>query len=140
MQNARTFLTRVMRFAAVGVMATLMYAALAFGLEASGMAVFHAHGIASGISLIASYLGQKIFTFGVRSQYRKTGLRFAAATAFLVCAQTAIVLLLDQFGSSPGLILLTSTLFYPPASFLLHNFWTFRTPRPAAQQPLERSG
>jgi len=133
MQNWRAFLTRVLRFAAVGVMATLLYAALAFGLEASGLAVFHAHIIASGISLIASYLGQKIFTFGVRNQYRKTGVRFAAATALLVCTQSAIVLLLDRYGVSPGLVLLTSTLFYPPASFLIHNFWTFRTARTAAQ-------
>lgn len=133
MQDWRAFLSRVVRFAIVGVAGTLLYASLAFGLEFSGVQVFFAHAVASGISLAASYLGQKIFTFGIRGQHRQMGTRFAVATALLVATQSILVLSLDHAGIDPSIVLLASTLFYPPASFLLHTFWTFRA------QPMSRS-
>ena len=126
MQDWRAFLSRVVRFAIVGIAGTLLYAGLAFGLEHAGVPVFFAHAVASAISLAASYLGQKIFTFQIRGQHREMGARFVIATALLVSTQSAIVFVLDQAGVDPRIVLLISTLFYPPASFILHTFWTFR--------------
>lgn len=128
----RFFLGRVLRFGLVGVLGTLLYAGVAFGLERAGLPVFSAHVLASAISLAASYVGQKIFTFNVRGQHRKMGFRFAVATAGLVAVQSTIVFVLSRSDVPPQLVLLAGTLFYPPASFLIHTFWTFREPPGAA--------
>ncbi len=120
------FLGKVIRFGLVGVLGTLLYAGLAFGLEHAGLAVFWSHIISSAISLCASYLGQKRFTFGVRGQHREMGLRFILATAGLVTAQSLLVFALSKAGVEARLVLLASTLFYPPSSLLVHTFWTFR--------------
>lgn len=129
MQDLRAFLSRVVRFAIVGVAGTLLYATLAFGLEYGGVPVFWAHIVASAISLAASYLGQKIFTFQIRGQHRQMGTRFLIATALLVATQSALVYVLDRAGVEARLVLMASTLYYPPASFLLHTFWTFQVRR-----------
>lgn len=120
------FLSKVIRFAFVGVLGTLLYAGIAFGLEYAGFPVFWAHVIASGISLLASYIGQKTFTFGVYGQHREMGLRFTLATAGLVATQSVLVFGLSWAGVESHIVLLISTLFYPPSSFLVHTFWTFR--------------
>lgn len=130
MQDMRPFLARVVRFAIVGIVGTLLYAVLAFGLEHGGVQVFWAHVTASAISLTGSYLGQKIFTFQIRGQHRQMGPRFLIATAFLVATQSALVYSLDLAGVDAGLVLLASTFYYPPASFLLHTFWTFQARTP----------
>lgn len=122
------FLGKMLRFGLVGVLGTLLYAGLAFGLQHGGIPVFWAHVFASAISLAASYAGQKVFTFGVRGQHRAMGLRFAIATAGLVTVQSALVFALSRCGLPAHQVLLASTLYYPPASFLTHTFWTFRVP------------
>lgn len=126
------FLGKVVRFGLVGLLGTLLYAGLAFGLEHAGLPVLWAHIIASAISLIASYMGQKIFTFGVRSQHREMGPRFALATAGLVTVQSVLVFGLSRAAVDPQLVLTASTVFYPPSSFLIHTFWTFRPPTDGA--------
>ncbi|MFH1518463.1 MAG: GtrA family protein [Pseudomonadota bacterium] len=122
---------RILRFAIVGIGGTLLYAGLAFGGLALGWPLMIAHTVAYAISLFASYLGQKIFTFGIRGEHRRNGTRFMIATVILASIQALLVWGLDSLGVPEKLTLLASTLYYPPASFLLHTFWTFRKPKPA---------
>lgn len=126
-QSWRAMFGTLIRFGFVGALGTLLYAGLAFALEGAGAPLYWAHAVASAISLIASYLGQKVVTFGIRGQHRKMGVRFILATAMLVSIQSALVVFLSRSGLAPQLILLASTFFYPPASFLMHTFWTFRS-------------
>lgn len=127
-----SLVAKLVRFGLVGVGGTLLYAGLAFLLEGAGMPLFWAHAMASAISLAASYLGQKILTFNIRGRHREMGARFALATAGLVLVQSIGVFLLAQSGINAQLTLLASTLFYPPASFLTHTFWTFRSSQNSA--------
>lgn len=115
-----------MRFAAVGVAGTLLYAVLAFGFNAGGLPIMVSHGVASALSLIASYFGQKLITFRISGEHVKRGSRFFVATALLVTVQSTMVFVLDRVGVPQNLTLLISTLYYPPASYLIHTFWTFR--------------
>ncbi len=118
------------RFLVVGIAGTALYAALAFGLKWTGMPVFWAHAIASAVSLVASYYGQKIFTFQISGDHARRGPRFIIATGILVTVQSGMVFLMDGLGLDPNITLTASTLFYPPSSYLIHTFWTFRKSRP----------
>ena len=120
------FIAKAIRFAGVGLIGSAIYAGLAFGSVVAGLDILFAHTIALTISLLASYVGQKIFTFGVRGGHQRTGPRFAIATAGLVSVQYLLVLGFQAVGPSDYVTLWVSTLFYPPASFLIHTFWTFK--------------
>ncbi len=86
-----------------------------------------AHVVASVISLAASYIGQKIYTFEARDQNRKYGARFLIATTLIAGSQFLIVLGLSEYtDSSDFLILFVATVYYPATSFLIHSFWTFK--------------
>jgi putative flippase GtrA len=119
----------IIRFGLVGLTGTLIYAAIAYGLSWNGVPVLYAHIIGTAVSLVASYLGQKLFTFRVRGGHRRAGVRFVVGTAIVVAGQSLVVWLLDQSGFRPDLALLAGIVFYPPASYLIHSFWTFRPKR-----------
>lgn len=123
------------RFALVGVGGTLLYAVIALSLKAWGLPVFACHAVASAISLVVSYFGQKIFTFGIAGDHARRGARFFVATAILVVLQSSLVIALGQLDVSSNLTLIASTLFYPPASYLMHTFWTFRKDGVLADEP-----
>lgn len=129
------FIARTFRFAIVGIASTIIYAALAFGLLAAGFATLWAHSIAYVISILASYAGQKVFTFGIRGQHRRNMPRFIIATIGLAVTQFLLVALLEFLKVDPRITLAISTLYYPPASFVVHNLWTFRgsSSEPAAE-------
>ena len=122
----RKSLGELVRFTAVGLAGTALYAIIAFSMNAFHFSPIAAHGVASAISLVFSYLAQKAFTFRVKGNHRRTGPRFLIATALLVFLQTMLVVLLNWAEVPERATLLASTLFYPPASYLMHTFWTFR--------------
>ena len=119
-------LIQLARFLVVGLAGTAAYLVLAFLLRSTGIAVFWSHAVASAISLAVSYFGQKIFTLGIAGDHARRGARFLAATALLVVVQSLLVIGLDAARAPDHIIFLASTAFYPPASYLIHTFWTFR--------------
>ncbi|KDA00700.1 GtrA family protein [Hyphomonas oceanitis] len=119
---------RAVRFFFVGLVGTGAYALIGYSLILSGMAVIIAHIIASVISLMVSYMAQKIVTFRVRGQHQRMGPRYAISTAVLIAAQFILVCILKFFCFENEIILAVNILFVPPASFLIHNFWTFNRP------------
>lgn len=122
----QAFLAKVIRFAIVGLLGTIVYALIAFAMTRSGLPIITAHTVALIVSLIVSYTGQKIFTFGIRGENRRLGPRFFLATGAIVIVQYVLVISLSYAQLSSDLIVLISTLYYPPTSFLVHNFWTFK--------------
>lgn len=118
---------RAVRFFFIGLIGTGAYVLIGYSLIWSGMHVILAHVIATALSLIVSYTVQKTFTFKVNGMHRRMGPRFLIATAALVLTQLTLVTCLKHLDVQSELILVASTLFYPPASFLVHNFWTFKT-------------
>lgn len=125
---SREFLVRTLRFLFVGLAGTAIYAGFAFGLAGAGVQVLWSHSIAYIISILASYFGQKVFTFQIRGNHSRNGPRFVIATIALAVTQFALVAALNVARVPETWTLLASTLFYPPASFMVHTFWTFRTP------------
>jgi putative flippase GtrA len=125
---SRDFAVQTLRFLVAGLAGTAIYAGCAFGLAGAGVSVLWAHSIAYIASILASYFGQKIFTFQIRGDHRRNGPRFVIATIALAATQFALVAGLNAARLPETWTLLASTLFYPPASFLVHTFWTFRTP------------
>lgn len=124
----RDFIQRAMRFGLVGILATIIYAIIAFGGVHFGLSAVTAHIIGYVISLAASYYGQKSFTFDIQSQHREYGPKFIIATIFLAGTQFLLVYGLANYTQVQDYIILAiSTVYYPPASFLVHTFWTFKT-------------
>ena len=118
---------KLMRYGLVGVICTLIYLLIGYAGTLAGLGVGLSHTIAVIISLIASYVGQKVFTFRVSDQHARYGTRFLIATGGIVLAQFVLVFALREAGIAPLLIFLASSLFYPVASLILHWSWTFRT-------------
>lgn len=120
----RADLMKLARFVIVGGLATLVYVATGFILLEFEATVLVAHIVASVVSLVFSYVGQKIVTFGIRGEHRRMGPRFAIATAGLLVFQFCLVWLASRLGASDGLALILNTIIYPPTSFLVHSVWT----------------
>ena len=121
---------RTLRFAAVGSAATILYLSIAYlGVYLGGEAI-QIHVVAYLVSVLASYIGQKFYTFGIVDQNRKYGARFILANLALMMTQLALVIALDLYSPLNGYAVLTfSALYFPAASFLIHTFWTFRAPK-----------
>lgn len=124
--SRRESMYQLARFILVGLSGTLVYAGVAYGLLWNGADTIIAHAAGTAISLAVSYLGQKIFTYQIAGRHKEAGVRFIAATAIVMTAHAALVFLLNSAGINANLVLLAGILFYPPASYLIHTFWTFR--------------
>lgn len=120
-----------MRFALVGLVSTATYFGLTIGLVYAGLPLQIAHILGYLVSIVVSYLGQKMFTFGIRGEHRRSGGRFLVAMATIAFVQYTLILVLQYLRCDPRLIVAVSTLYYPLASFCAHSLWTFRPP-PAA--------
>lgn len=130
----RAWALRLLRFASVGVAATALYAGLFYALLWSHVAVMPSHLIAQVLSLLASYLGHKNFTFQVQGSHALTGARFALTTLILAGSQSLLVSWLDSTALAKEVLIAVSTLYYPATSLLLHSLWTFREPKPTASR------
>ena len=116
-----------MRFGIIGVCATGVYYVTALlGLRAQ-LTVEISHVLAFAVSIVVSYLGQKMFTFRVRGEHRRSAWRFAIATGVIAGTQFLVVLGLQKLALDPAVLFAISSVYYPIASFFVHSFWTFRS-------------
>lgn len=125
------FLTLV-RFGIVGIIATLVYAAVSFGLiylDVLNAAAINVLALAA--ALVSSYAGHHRFTYGFDGNNRVYGARFITATLFLVGLSTAVThVAVSNLGVSPQANALFISVAYPAFSTVLHHFWTFSRGRP----------
>lgn len=118
---------RAGRFGLVGIAATLGYLALAAALEyLTAMPSALINAISLGASLLLSYLGHYHFTFASRASHVRKGTLFAVTTGVIVLSAVAVQALAERLTASPYASYLAVTLWYPAASFVLHNLVTFR--------------
>ena len=125
-------LSRLVRFVLVGLVGTGTYFALTMALVLAGQPIEIAHIAGYAVSIVVSYLGQKIVTFGIRGQHRRSGARFLFATACIAAVQYGLIFVLAHQGVDGRMVVVLSTLYYPVASFTVHTLWTFRMPPVAA--------
>lgn len=124
---------RTCKFAAIGILGTIIYAMVGLLCVRAGLSLMSSHILAFIISNAVSYFGQKVFTFSIAGEHRTMGARFALAIAMLVISQTIVILMSARLlGLSNSTSILIGTVYYPPASYLLHSLWTFR------QTPISR--
>lgn len=115
----------VVRFAVVGVAATLVYLALSLVLLAWGAAPRLANVGAFAGGTAASYFGHYLFTYRSRAKHRIVGSRFAIATLAL----TALCVILHHLalisGATPQAAATVVAVAYPPLGFAANHFWVF---------------
>lgn len=117
---------QVVRFAVVGLTGTGIYYVTALIALNAGLSVEVAHVVAFAVSIVFSYVAQKMVTFRVRGSHRRSIGRFVASTAIIAGSQFALVLGLRHL-SIPALVLFAiSSVYYPVASFCFHSLWTFK--------------
>lgn len=123
----RVLESRTVRFGIVGVSATLSYLLITGGLEyltALPPALINLIGLAG--SLLLSYAGHYYFTFGETAGHGRKGPLFLVVTGVIVLGSMVVQHLVQLAAGSPYLSYLAVTVYYPVASFVLHNLVTFR--------------
>jgi|tagenome__1003787_1003787.scaffolds.fasta_scaffold20718716_2 putative flippase GtrA len=120
--------SEVLRFATVGLTATLVYF-VAFNVVSYGTAFSPviANIVAFGLSLAVSYLGHKHVTFRASGSHSVYLPKFFAITAVLVSATSV----LSVAGTSwlqlpPYMVAFLVSASYPVGSFFLNKFWVFK--------------
>lgn len=116
---------KLFRFAAVGVLSTLLYAALTLTLSATLPT-----GVASVLAYCAgaafSYAGHKFFTFVSTGTHRVEAPRFAVLTvAGLTFSFVTAALLSDLLGLPASVPVALNCVAVPALNFLILNRWVF---------------
>lgn len=120
---------RLLRFAGVGGLATIIYAALAWALATAGVAALPSSVAAYALSASFSFLAHKRFTFRSRGPTAGEGARFLATTAMGFGIATAAPIIAQQRGWPPSAAILLTCFMAPAFSYLLMRAWVFSQPR-----------
>lgn len=115
----------IVRFAMVGVVATLVYLAASLVLLDWGLAPQPTNLIGFLLGTVTSYLGHYFFTYRSGDSHLRLGSRFFLVTAGLAMLCAGLHQLGLMFGAKPRLAALFVTVAYPPLSFGLNHFWAF---------------
>jgi putative flippase GtrA len=103
-------LPRLIRFGVVGVGCAALYAALAWGLTTiGGMSPVAASVAAYSVAGVASYLGQKLFTFQSDAPHADAAPRFLAVFLVGIAIATAAPLLMTERMHLPPLAAIVFT-------------------------------
>lgn len=106
----REDLPRLMRFGVVGVGCAILYAALAWTLTTlAGMAPVAASVAAYSVAGVASYLGQKLFTFRSDAPHADAAPRFLAVFLVGIAIATAAPFLMTDRLHLPPLVAIVFT-------------------------------
>lgn len=118
---------RILKFGAVGIVATLVHTGVAFAaLPVLGSALA-ANLVGFLTAFVVSFLGQAYWTFGLRSGWRAAALRFfiVSSASFLL---SNVVLVGTQASGllSKPMALLIAIAVIPVANFIAGRMWAFR--------------
>lgn len=124
----RPLLGQILRFAAVGILATLSHVCLGLILaECIDLPVFWANLLAFCNALVISYFGNRRLTFAYRGSALSTFGRFTTvATLCLLLNQTIVFLMVGMAGFSYRLALILVVSIIPLSSFILNRTWVFK--------------
>ena len=118
---------RIVRFGFVGVIATLIYAVVAY-LSAKGRWVgpLTATTLGYAAAFVVSYFGHLRCSFSVAPDHRVYLWRFVLVTAvtfgFSLCVTWVVT---DVMRLSYAIAIFTVAIFVPPTSYLCNRFWVF---------------
>jgi putative flippase GtrA len=128
---------RILRFAAVGLLAMAAYAAIVTALTWSGLRpAWLASGLAYALAAVWSYVGHRRFSFRSDAPHQVAGPRFVLVTG--VCQAIAMAIpavVVDAGGLPPVAATALVCLVCPAASFLLNGWFVFADRRNAMDAP-----
>jgi putative flippase GtrA len=120
------------RFAAIGIIATLIYCGVSLLLSSRlvGLPIGWSSLAGFIVSLIVSYIGHVNFTFQVDNRlHGRFGPRFLIVAVGLAIACSLLAqLIVGKLGVAEVYVAAFIAVLYPCASFLLHSAWSFSAP------------
>ncbi|WP_254016374.1 GtrA family protein [Mesorhizobium escarrei] len=120
---------RLLKFASVGLAATVLYALCACLFTSAGsryLSPATASVSAYAVAAIFSYLGHKFFTFMSAGSHQFEAPRFAVLTGFgLAAAYLLPMLLVGQFGLPVAIPILLTCILIPVVNFVVLERWIF---------------
>ncbi|MEA2755333.1 MAG: hypothetical protein QOJ54_1622 [Aliidongia sp.] len=135
---SRAFGLKLGRFGIVGLVSTLIYAAVAaIGNNWTQLPAEAVNSIAICISGLWSYLGHYRFTFRSDAAHRSSVIRFFVLFALGYAVSSGIVLLSDRMGWPRNLATAIIVIIIPVINFVAMQLWVFASgtgSRPAADE------
>jgi putative flippase GtrA len=125
--SARVELGRLARFASVGVLATLVYFAVALiAANAIGLAPISASISGQIASTAVSYFGHASFSFRVQPRHGVFLPRFLTIAALTFAMNFGVSALLTTLVGAPSLLVFCAmALLIPTTNYLCNRFWVF---------------
>lgn len=130
---------RLVKFAAVGVSATLFYLLVALAANTLGLSAAASSLLAYSVSALLSYTGHRLLTFRSSASIRETGPRFVYLSIAQYGLALSIPVILTNLAGLPPLVSFVAVCVIIPASSLLAmSRFVFRaTTRTGASKPTE---
>ena len=127
----RALLARLLRFGAVGGIATLIYAAVAYSLTRfAGLGAVLASVAGYGVAGVWGYVGHRYFTFRSTDRHVADAPRFIAAQLLGVgIAVAAPYLMTDLWHAPPLAPILVTCIAVPLLNFVILDLLVFRSRR-----------
>lgn len=117
---------RGLRFVLAGLAATASYFLFYFAMLWGQMAPELANAAALFASAVISYLLHYSFTFQADTAHVVSGFRFVVVNGIAIVLGICLHAVVTAAGGSPAVAAVLTALCYPPTTFVLHHFWTFR--------------
>jgi len=114
-----------LRFALVGVVATLCYLIASLLLLRLGWWPQIVNVISFAISLLVSYAGHYFFTYTSSESHQRAGSRFGLVTVLSLLLCSGVQQLALWCGYSAQIAAVLIAIIYPPLSLIGNHFWTF---------------
>jgi putative flippase GtrA len=123
-------LSRLARFSAVGVIATVVHIGVAMvAVATAGMNATVGAMIGFLSAFIVSYVGHFRFTFAASGRYRDYLVKFAVTSlASFLLSTTAVWLATTVLGVDYRLALFALAIIVPVCNYLVNRFWVFLEP------------
>jgi putative flippase GtrA len=132
-------LWRLVRFSAVGGLATVVHIGVAMvAVAAAGANPTVGSMVGFGAAFLVSYFGHFRFTFAAPGRHRDYLLKFAAsslASFFLSTGAVWVATAILRIDYKPALIALA--IIVPLCNYLVNRFWVFLLPGGGSGRPLE---
>ena len=119
-------IAEMLRFGAVGIVATLTHAVVALLVTAAfDLAPLFANLAGFSLAVILSFLGHLRITFRIQQPHTKHLFRFIALSLLSLGVSSSITALWTQNGGSMNMAMVLVVLIVPPCSYIAARFWAF---------------
>ncbi len=124
--SARAELSKALRFAIVGGLATLVHLGVAMAALALGAGAFQGNALGFGVAFIAGLVGHFYFTFGLSNGFGRSAWRYGVIAFAGFAVNNGLLAGLKAAKATPdSAALAIAILVVPAGTFLAARFWGF---------------